>query len=160
MSSPSSKPNTTRDAVNHLMGRELSAATIMFHAAIAERLGLSTTDHKALDLIHRHAPLHAGQLAKHTGLTTAAITGVVDRLEKAGYVKREADPNDRRRVVINPVPDRAEEIQHLFAPLSEAITALSSTYSDAELEIIYDFVTKAVEILHQQTRRLRDQGGP
>lgn len=155
MSSQEVKAAGIREAVNHLMGRELSAATIMFHSAIAESLGLSTTDHKALDFIYRHAPLTAGRLAELTGLTTAAITGVIDRLEKAEFVKRKADPNDRRKVLIVPNPARQQDVYRLFSSLSKAIAELTSGYSDKELELIYDFVTKATEILREQTRNLR-----
>src|SRR4051812_25029573 len=83
--------------------RQLSAATIMFHQAVADRLGLNVTDHKCVDLLQRNGPLTAGELAQHTGLTTGAITGVIDRLEKAGFVRRAEDANDRRRVIIEPI---------------------------------------------------------
>jgi DNA-binding MarR family transcriptional regulator len=104
---------------------------------------------------YRYAPLAAGQLAELTGLTTAAITGVVDRLEKAEYVNREADPTDRRKVLIIPNPARQQDVYMLFSSLSKAITELTSGYSDKDLELIYNFVTKATEILYEQTRNLR-----
>src|SRR5690349_6128631 len=83
-------------------GRELSARTVLFHQAVAERLGIGSTDHKCLDIAARAStdqPLTAGQLAELTGLTTGAITGVLDRLEKAGFIRREKHPHDRRQVV-------------------------------------------------------------
>src|SRR5258706_13137370 len=78
-----------------MAGRELSAHTVMFHTAVAERLRLGLTDHKAFDFILRHGPVTAGQLAEITGLTTGAVTGVIDRLEKTGYGERVGDSADR-----------------------------------------------------------------
>src|SRR5262245_29900394 len=80
--------------------RQLSVATIMFHQAIADRLGMNVTDHKCADLLERNGPMTAGELAEQTGLTTGAITGVIDRLEQAGFVRRAPDPGDRRRVIV------------------------------------------------------------
>ena len=87
-------------------GRRLSQATILFHQAVADRLGLHPTDHKCIDLLVSAGSTTAGELAEATGLTTGAITGVIDRLEAAGFVRREDDPNDRRRVIIRVVPKR------------------------------------------------------
>src|SRR5216117_3098234 len=100
MSTAAVKPPTTRAellaALNEAARRQ-STATVLFHAAVAERLGLSATDHKYADLIARQGPMTAGELADRAGLTTGAITGVLDRLERAGWVRRERDPHDRRR---------------------------------------------------------------
>src|SRR5579862_3079248 len=82
--------------------RQLSAATILFHQAVADRLGMNITDHKCADILARTGPITAGELARRTGLTTGAITGVIDRLEKAGFVRRVRDENDRRRVIVEP----------------------------------------------------------
>src|SRR4051812_4268905 len=109
----------------HLQGRQLSVATIMFHQAVADRLGLRATDHKCVDLLVRKGPLTAGELAQQTGLTTGAVTGMIDRLVKAGYVRREDDPNDRRRVIVRVEPVRCEEINRLFEHLAAAHAALS-----------------------------------
>src|SRR5271154_1800305 len=87
----------------HLAGRRLSCETIMFHQSVADRLGLNVTDHKCLDFLLLHGASTAGELAQRSALTTGAITAVLDRLEKAGYVLREADPTDRRRVIVHPV---------------------------------------------------------
>src|SRR6516164_9446091 len=85
--------------------RQLTTATILFHQAIADRLGMNVTDHKCADILLRAGPITAGELAQRTGLTTGAITGVIDRLEKAGFVRRVRDPGDRRRVVVVPLPE-------------------------------------------------------
>src|SRR5215831_16503044 len=80
--------------------RQLSTATILFHQAIADRLGMNVTDHKCADILLRTGAITAGELSRRTGLTTGAITGVIDRLEKAGFVRRAKDAGDRRRVIV------------------------------------------------------------
>jgi DNA-binding MarR family transcriptional regulator len=139
------------------LGRELGARTVMFHTAVAERLGLNATDHKALDLLSRAGAMTAGELAELTGLTTGAITGVIDRLEQGGYVRRAKDPLDRRKVVIEPVRDheRMRELDSIFAALSQQVADLAGRYSDAELAVIHDFLTRSSQVLQEQTAQLR-----
>lgn len=138
------------------LGRELSARTLMFHAAIAERVGLSATEHKALDLLSRAGPLTAGQLAEATGLTTGAITGLVDRLEKAGFVSRERDVRDRRKVVIAPNLEKMnQEIAPLFEGMSQQMATVLSEYSEQELATIHDFVSRSIAVLKAETASLK-----
>src|SRR5919204_2273684 len=101
--------------------RETSTETIMFHQAVADVLGLHITDHKCLDIIYRYGAMPAGRLAELTGLTTGAVTGIIDRLEKAGYVRRANDPKDRRRTIIEPVRNKKLEkkIELIFMHLHE-----------------------------------------
>src|SRR6476620_3955370 len=89
-------------ALNDEAGRKSSTATIMYQLAIADRLNLSLTDLVAGEIVSRTGAITAGELAELSGLTTGAITGVVDRLEKGGFVRRVNDPNDRRRVMLEP----------------------------------------------------------
>src|SRR5918994_2391650 len=98
--------------------REMSTETIMFHQAVADELGLNITDHKCLDLIHRFGSMPAGRLAELTGLTTGAVTGIIDRLEKAGYARRANDPNDRRRTIVEPIRNKKldRKIKSIFMP--------------------------------------------
>lgn len=142
------------------LGRELSAWTVMFHQAVAERVGLNANEHKCLDLILRYGPMTAGHLAEFTGLTTGAITGVVDRLERAGFVRREYDPNDRRRVIIQPDREKAErEIAPLFESMAHAMADLASRYSEQELAIINRYIAESVRVVHQETLKLRREAG-
>jgi DNA-binding MarR family transcriptional regulator len=138
------------------LGRELSARTIMFHSSIAEKMGLSITEHKALDLLSRQGPITAGQLADVTGLTTGAITGMVDRLQKAGFVRRVADPSDRRKVKIEAVVEKYEEMAGIFASLGQAMNALLEGYDDKELAVIQDFMTRLPALMEQETKKLRE----
>ena len=136
--------------------RQLSAATVMFHQAVADRLGMNVTDHKCADILERSGPLTAGELADRTGLTTGAITGVIDRLEAAGLARRAKDPADRRRVIIEPQQKRLErQVAPLFASMGRAAMELCARYSTAELAVIHDFTTRACEMAMEETRKLR-----
>jgi DNA-binding transcriptional ArsR family regulator len=106
--------------------------------------------------------LTAGELARATGLTTASITGVADRLEEAGYVRRERDPADRRRVVIRLVLDRAlTDVAPVFLPMIRAWQELASRYDDSELGLIADFYRQMEQVVGEHLVRLRaaDQAG-
>jgi DNA-binding MarR family transcriptional regulator len=138
--------------------RELSMETIMFHQAIADVLGLHITDHKSLDLIYRFGPMPAGKLGDLTGLTNGAVTGIIDRLEKAGYVKRKSDPNDRRKTIVESAKNRKLEnkIEEIFMPLHERMYKLLSSYSDNELAFLLKLMTVFIEYTDQESNRLRN----
>jgi len=140
--------------------RQLATATILFHQAVADRLGMHVTDHKCADILFRAGPITAGDLAERTGLTTGAITGVIDRLEKAGFVRRANDPGDRRRVIIEPLPKRIErEIGPLFESIGRAMADLCAQYSTPELAAIHDFIGRFNQVAYEETRKLREGEG-
>jgi DNA-binding MarR family transcriptional regulator len=154
------KRHQLKEQLVYQFSRALSTRTVLFHAAVAERMGLSQGDHKALDLIYeaeqKNALMTAGQLAEATGLTTGAITGLVDRLEKAKLVHRTPDPQDRRKVVLAPTHARDDELFALLSPIGKRAMNLSERYTDAELEIIMDYVARTIELTVEETQRLRD----
>jgi DNA-binding MarR family transcriptional regulator len=133
--------------------RELSNRTVLFHHWISELLGLNTIDHKCLDIIVRaNSSITGAQLANIAGLSSGAITGVIDRLEKAGYVVRERDQKDRRLVYIRPVMQKIEkDIGPIFESLQEIMTKIYSNYSDKELASILDATTKINQIMNERT---------
>jgi DNA-binding MarR family transcriptional regulator len=135
--------------------RELSARTIFLHQAIADRFGLNITDHKCLDLLVNQGPMPAGRLAELSGLTTGAITGVVDRLEKKGFVQRAADPRDRRKAVIVPVPEKVAEIGKIFGRLAERTAAVIARYSPKERAAIDDFAVRMSTLVEQFVEELK-----
>ncbi len=138
--------------------RQLSAATIMFHQAVADRLGINVTDHKCADVLLRNGPMTAGELAAYTGLTTGAITGVIDRLEAAGFARRVRDPHDRRRVIVEPLQKRIERvIGPLFESIARASTELCSRYSTEELAVFHDILTRACQLGMDEARKLRER---
>ncbi|MCK9869587.1 MarR family transcriptional regulator [Nocardiopsis dassonvillei] len=138
------------------LGRQLSTAVVLFHEAVGQRLGLRALDHRALGLIEREGPLTAGALAELTGLTPGAVTGLVDRLHRLGYVQRVPDPADRRRVLVSADVEARPDHADAFAGLSRAMGELMAGYDEAELAVITDYVTKTIDILHTQTRRLSE----
>ncbi len=126
MSKDSQKRSELLAAMGHDF-RQLSTVTILFHQAIADRLGMHLTDHKCGDSSTLRPP-RSGDLAQRTGLTTGAITGVIDRLEKAGFVRRGKDPGDRRLVIIEPF---AEKIEKVIAPLFGSVAQMMTDLSPA-----------------------------
>ncbi|MGO8955989.1 MAG: MarR family winged helix-turn-helix transcriptional regulator [Streptosporangiaceae bacterium] len=125
--------------------------------AAAELAGINATDLNCLNILSFSGNMTAGDLAKATGLTTASITGVVDRLEAAGFVSRERDATDRRRVVVTISLDRAlREVAPLFAPMVADWQRLASGYSDDELRLIVEFYDQMEQIIRNHLSRLRE----
>jgi DNA-binding transcriptional ArsR family regulator len=122
----------------------------------AERIGINVTDLNCLNIVALAGPMTAGELARATGLTTASITGVLDRLEEGGFVRRERDPKDRRRVIVtlNPGPG-LREIGPTFGPLVRAWRDAAAAYSDEELRLLLDFQRRFEGIVRDQLARLR-----
>jgi DNA-binding MarR family transcriptional regulator len=139
--------------------REMSIEAVMFHQALADELGLYITDHKCMDIIHRFGAMPAGKLGEMTGLTTGAITGMIDRLEKAGYVRRTNDPKDRRKTIVEPIRNKKLErkIEMTFSPLHERMHKVLSFYSDNELTFLLDAMTELIKQTTEESERLRSQ---
>jgi DNA-binding MarR family transcriptional regulator len=136
--------------------RKNSTRTILFHQTIADKLKLNATDYKCYDFINQTGAVTAGQLSKLTGLTTGSTTALIDRLENYGYIKRDNDPNDRRRVLIKPLHQIKENNNSVFASLSSAITELCSRYNEEELDLVLDFLTNMDSILLKETEKLQN----
>ena len=134
--------------------RELSTTTVLAASAIAQKVGMGPNDLRCGELLVRNGPMTAGQLAKATGLTTGAITGIVDRLEKAGWAQRRADPADRRRVVIYPGPqDNERTAADLYAADQEKMDQLLAEYRDEELLLLLEFIRRLIAINRDEAGR-------
>ncbi|WP_090055464.1 MarR family winged helix-turn-helix transcriptional regulator [Lentzea fradiae] len=117
--------------------REQSAITVMFHAKVAAQMGLSATDEKCLDLAMRaDGPVTAGKIAELSGLSTGAVTGVIDRLERAGYVRRVRDPHDRRKVLVEVTVGDVDEFGEIFEVARQAMIEVLEQFDERELEVI------------------------
>jgi DNA-binding MarR family transcriptional regulator len=138
-----------------LLGRDFAGAVVVFHELVGRCLGLSATDRKCLDLLSR-GPVTAGDLARFTGLTTGAVTGIIDRLVEAGYAERISDPNDRRRVIVSRKPhSRLDEIlPAVFGPLGNDMAAVMANYTGREIEVIADFLARTRDVLLANTSRV------
>jgi DNA-binding MarR family transcriptional regulator len=139
------------------MRRTGSLMQLMGQAA-ADRIGINNTDLNCLNILSFSGHMTAGELAKATGLTTASITGVIDRLEEAGFVRRERDPHDRRRVVVRLSLDKAvSEVASVFAPMLRDWREMAARYSDDELRLIVDFYGRVEQVFRKHLIRLRDE---
>ncbi len=138
--------------------RRAGSVMQLLGAAAAEKIGINVTDLNCLNILALRGRMTAGELAKATGLTTASITGVLDRLEEAGFVRRERDPQDRRRVVVRLDPERGlHDIAPVFAPVIAAWRTVAARYSDEQLETILGFQQQVEQIMRD---RLIELGGP
>lgn len=116
------------------------AGVVLHNHAVAQRVGLGASDSQLISLLNLHGPLTPGRLAELTGLTTGTVTGVIDRLERAGYVRRERDPGDRRKVLVTPVPEAMAALGEHYRHHGEQLDAVLSTRDDAQLRVIADFL--------------------
>ncbi|MGY3605616.1 MULTISPECIES: MarR family winged helix-turn-helix transcriptional regulator [unclassified Bradyrhizobium] len=135
--------------------RRSSAQGVLYGQAVANVAGISGSDLECLDFLNLEGRVTAGRLAEVTGLTTGAITGVVDRLEKAGFVRRERDETDRRKVYIVTVPENAARIGRYYLPMQEAMHRLWSTYSEAELQLLLRFANEGYKSVLEATEKLK-----
>lgn len=146
-------------ALGYQLGNRLSTAVVLFHSAIADQLGLNVTDWKCASVLFQLGPCNPGLLAEKTGMSSAAITQVIDRLERAGIVQRRHDTRDRRKVVVHPVdnPEFQEKLRSIFMDLGESMTKVMAQYSFEQLQTILDFVGKTCDVLEAETKKLRNR---
>ncbi|MFF7533519.1 MarR family winged helix-turn-helix transcriptional regulator [Streptomyces bobili] len=139
-----------------VVSRRYVAAFALFNQAVADRLGLHPTDLQCLNLLSlEREPVTTGRVAELTGLTTGSATRLVDRLEKAGYVVRERDAADRRRVLVAAVPERIAEFGRTWERLGGDWSPLFEDLDDAELAVIVRHMRRTVEFSGEQVVRLR-----
>lgn len=121
------------------------AGVILYNHAVSAQVGLGASDSQFMTLLQTYGPLTPRQLAEHTGLTSGTITGVIDRLESHGFVTREPDPADRRKVVVTPsVQAIQDKLVPLYAEQGERMQSVLASRSVAELRVISDFLADSV----------------
>ena len=140
------------------LSQQYAYSSIQMHEAIARKAGLSGTDHKYLGFLIEKGQMTAGELSNLTGLTTGAVTGLIDRFEKKKLVKRKFAEDDRRKVIIKP---NTENIMALFVPLYKEFRARSekliASFSNKESKIIETYFLKAIEIMNDATDKLNNK---
>ena len=138
--------------------RQFQALGAAFFRAAAAQSGMTDTDLQVLDILESAGPMIAGQLADLTGLTTGAITGMLNRLEEAGLVRRERDPNDGRRVIVRLAPSKEKrpKIGPIFDALGKAWEDLASHYNDEQLAFLLEFLKRSNTLTRQELVRLRE----
>ena len=147
---PPADPEATRQrgAMNHAVReslRDLSVHMSLLNHRIGGRLDLKGTDLECLDLIDRYGPVSPSTVARRAGLHPATMTGVIDRLERGGWIVRERDPADRRGVVVRPVRSRRAEILRLASGMNAALARICAGYEDDDLELIAGFLRRTAD---------------
>jgi DNA-binding MarR family transcriptional regulator len=135
--------------------RRSSAQGVLFGQAVANVAGISNSDLESLDFLNLEGRVTAGRLAEVTGLTTGAITGVIDRLEKAGFVRRERDESDRRKVFIVVVPEATAKIAQFYVPMQRSMHKVWSRYSEEELRLLLRFANDGYKGVLEATEALK-----
>jgi DNA-binding MarR family transcriptional regulator len=156
------KPPAGRRALLDALDRELRQASglgVLFSESVARRLGLSPTDVECLDMVLLGERVTAGDLAKATGLTTGAVTGVIDRLEKAGFARRERDPEDRRRVYVRADTEAAMAAMPHYQSLSRSMAEMLDRYDDGEIAFLVDYFARARAVMAGELEKLQTKAG-
>ena len=134
--------------------RELSIQLSLLNHEVSQHLDLKDVDLDCLDLITRNGPLSPSALARRAGLHPATMTGVLDRLERGGWVARERDPSDRRAVMVRALRDRAAEVFGLYARMNGSIGQICAGYGETELELLVDFLGRTATAGRTATEEL------
>ena len=136
--------------------RRMGAQSVLASETIAAIFGLHKTDLESLDLIYlKGGACSAGELAKATGLTSGSTTALIDRLEKAGYVVREDDPNDRRRQIVRIQSNAIKPIQAVYKPIQVEMFKLWTSYRAEDLDVIADFITRSTQLHAECLERIK-----
>ncbi len=160
MSTPRSRPPGEAASRAELIGmitaevREQQIAYDRFHDAVAAYLGLNRTDLRCLDILDLAGRQTAGELAARMGMSTGAVTAMLDRLEKTGYVRRLRDPADRRRVLVEPTELAGERGQEIYGPFGEQVEPMFARFTDAQLAVVRDFLQLGNDFYELQTSRI------
>jgi DNA-binding MarR family transcriptional regulator len=125
--------------------REMSVQLSLLNHQVSGRLDLKGTDLECLDLIARRGPLSPGELARRAGLHPATLTGILDRLERGGWIVRERDPADRRGVTVRSLRERNAEVFRLYSGMNAAMDRICAGYADDELELLAGFLRRTAE---------------
>lgn len=146
-----------RDSIDSVLRslRRVNLQGSLFGHTVALRFGLSESDIEALEVLIDSGAATAGKLSDLTGLTTGAVTRVIDRLEQSGYVRRVPDPSDRRRVIVELVPDRIAAVAATMARVGDKSASEIDHYTEAELAVINDFLTRMAAIRRDEATALR-----
>lgn len=134
--------------------RELGIQLSLLNHQVSARLELKDVDFDCLDIVSRYGPLSPSALARRAGLHAATMTGILDRLERAGWVVRERDPADRRAVTVRALRERAGELIRLFGGMNHAMDHVCAGYTEAELAVIGDFLQRTAGAGHESAEQL------
>jgi DNA-binding MarR family transcriptional regulator len=134
--------------------RDLRIELAVLNHQVGSRVELKDVDFDCLDVITRHGPINPSALARRVGVHQATMTGILDRLERGGWIVRDRAERDRRAVVVRGVPDRQREIVRLYDGMNRSLDGILATYSDAEIDVLTDFLRRCSEAGQAATERL------
>lgn len=137
-----------------MAARDQGVSSVLFRNAISRKLGLSVTDSDCLSLLSIKGVATPTELARYTGLTTGSATAMLDRLEKAKFIRRKPNPEDRRGVLVEINKDWVEAVGPVVAGIQKAHGELIGCYSSKELKIIADFLTRFTENVKKSTENI------
>ena len=132
-------------------------ATDLVDDAACRLMGINRTDGRCLDILEQRDRISAGELARDAGLTSGAITAVIDRLEGVGYARRLTDPGDRRRVLVEPTAKALQIAEELMGPMGEPGYKYVAQYTDEELKLLVDFLRFSRELQERHANWLRER---
>ena len=140
--------------------RRYQQATDALDQAASELMGINRTDARCIDIVLLRGRLTAGELAREAGLSPGAVTTALDRLERAGFARRVRDPDDRRRVLVEPTDRIAELAENVYGPLRDAGVVLMQRFSERQLKMITEFFEGAADIQLERALQVREQVEP
>jgi DNA-binding MarR family transcriptional regulator len=147
------------EALN-LAARQASGLGVLFGEAVAAGLGINHTDLECLGMVLLNDGLTAGEIAKASSLTSGAVTGVIDRLDRAGLARREADPKDRRKVRVRPTPKGRASESGPYHSFGKAMDRLAENYSDAEISLLIDYFSRSQAVILAEMEKLKGRAAP
>lgn len=160
MSERNNADNTERNRrkalAEHLytLGEVASTETALFHQAAAAKYGLGITDMKTLSVLMQEGPMTAGRLAQRLSLTTGAVTNVIDRLQRRGFVSRAPDPDDRRKVIVIVNQEALASSGNVYLSIGQAFSELFETYTTEQLEFLVRFYQASIELNRREIEKL------
>ena len=140
--------------------RRSGTQSSLLGSAVAAQMGISPNDFECLDIVNSEGVVTPGHLAEATGLTTGAITGVIDRLENAGFVGRDADPTDRRRILVRPIAEHTQTIGRYYQSLQQRLIGLLESLETPELTRLLGLYHDVNSMLAEEIRDLKERTGP
>ncbi|GAA1609354.1 MarR family winged helix-turn-helix transcriptional regulator [Actinoplanes couchii] len=155
--------STDHDALRATAWTEIPqfvSATALFQAAVADQLGVPVNDLHCLNLVSAGVAVTPTELAERMGLTTGAVSKMLDRMEAQRLVRREHDPQDRRRITVHPRPDRAGELAALYQPMAVYLSEHMARFTDDQLRLLTDFARTSRDVALREATRLRQNGRP
>lgn len=153
---PPGDPNSRQTLTQHLqfLGQMIHTEIAFFQQVTSAQNGISITETKTISILMQEGPTTAGNLGRKLGLTTGAVTNVIDRMEKAGLVKRVADPNDRRKVIVEMRPEKLKQLGKPYESVSKAMHKLLATYSVKELKFLAEYYKASIEITRTEIEKM------